>query len=75
MAAYDRLPAELRLWVAEATLPWSPRSTLRAWRQALKSCGGDTARAKQVLTRVEQRQIAKDARKTWGYDHPAAQRV
>ncbi|WP_260349929.1 DUF6525 family protein, partial [Alloyangia mangrovi] len=39
MSAYDRLPPELRAWLAQAALPWSPRSALRAWRGALVRTG------------------------------------
>jgi hypothetical protein len=39
MASYDRLPRDLRLWLAEAALPWSARSVLRLWQRALKETG------------------------------------
>ncbi|MDG1964976.1 MAG: DUF6525 family protein, partial [Amylibacter sp.] len=28
---YDRLPKELRAWVANAELPWRPKSVLKAY--------------------------------------------
>jgi hypothetical protein len=34
MRAFDRLPRDLRLWLHEAALPWSPRSAARAWARA-----------------------------------------
>lgn len=71
MAAYDRLPPDLRVWVTQATLPWSPHSTLRAWRRALQTCGGDVELAKEMLDRIERRQVTRDARKSWGRYHPA----
>ncbi|MDC0608158.1 DUF6525 family protein, partial [Amylibacter sp.] len=30
---YDRLPRELRAWVANAELPWRPRSVLKAYER------------------------------------------
>ena len=36
MMTYDLLPEPLRSWLAEAALPWSPKSCKRIW---------DTARA------------------------------
>lgn len=75
MAAYDRLPAELRDWLASAALPWSPRSALRAWRAALARAGGDPDRARVVLSETERRQIARDAARIWGPAHPASQQA
>ena len=31
MRDYDRLPAPLRHWMAQAALPWSPKSCLKLW--------------------------------------------
>jgi hypothetical protein len=36
MAAYDRLPAPLRAWLREATLPWSAQSCRRIWQAATR---------------------------------------
>jgi len=72
MAAHDRLPAELRRWLHGAALPWSAASALRAWRQALARTGGDAAGAAARLSRIEHRQLARDARRIWGPAHPAA---
>lgn len=72
MAAYDRLPPELRSWVSQAALPWSAQSVLRLWRKTLTACDGDTAEAKRHLSRIEHRHIGQDARRIWGDAHPAA---
>lgn len=71
MREYDRLPAELRLWLAGAELPWRPRSVRRAFDKALARTG-DPARALEELSRIQDRLIALDARKIWGQDHPRA---
>ncbi len=34
MRAYDRQPAPLRAWLAQAALPWSPASCRRIWLEA-----------------------------------------
>lgn len=72
MAAYDRLPPELRRWLAQAALPWSPRSALRLWRKSLSLHAGDTATALQHLSRVERERLGRDVRRIWGDAHPAA---
>ena len=72
MEAYDRLPADLRRWLAEAALPWSPRSALRAWQAALKRAGGDPRLARARLSETEARQLRRDAAQIWGKAHPAA---
>lgn len=73
MAGYDRLPAELRLWLAQAALPWSVPSVLRLWRKTLPACGGDTEEARRQLSRIESRRLGQDARRIWGEAHPAAE--
>ena len=55
MAAYDRLPADLRAWLAQAALPWSPASALRIWRRA-----GSPAAAFARLDAAEQAALARD---------------
>lgn len=52
MRVYDRLPPELRAWVANAALPWSPVSCLRLWRRALREEGCVLA-ARARLDRAE----------------------
>ena len=59
MRAYDRLPPELREWVAHATRPWSPASCLRLWRKALSE-EGCPERARERLTRAEAALLARD---------------
>ncbi|WP_116082357.1 DUF6525 family protein [Tropicimonas sp. IMCC34011] len=73
MSEYDRLPESLRRWLATATLPWSPRSALRAWRTALRHAGGDEAAALRRLDAIEAGQICRDARKVWARGHPASE--
>lgn len=71
MRDYDRLPLPLRLWLAAALLPWSPRSAARAYRRALLEEGGIEA-ALERLSAIEARQVARDAAAIWGEGHPAA---
>jgi hypothetical protein len=59
MRVYDRLPRELRAWMAEAALPWSPLSCLRLWRRALSE-EGCPERARARLDRAEAALLARD---------------
>jgi len=34
MDAYDALPGQLRNWLSQAALPWSPISAKRIWNRA-----------------------------------------
>ncbi|MGR3782773.1 MAG: DUF6525 family protein [Albimonas sp.] len=72
MDGYDRLPRELRRWLAQAALPWSPRSCLRLWRAELRRAGGDPVLAAERMSRIETRRLAADAASVWGRAHPAA---
>ena len=72
MAQFDRLPRELRQWLATAALPWSATSALRHWQTALQQTGGDTDHARAHLSRLEANCIARDAAQIWGSLHPAA---
>ncbi len=72
MAQYDRLPAELRLWLAGAALPWSAASALRLWRRALCEAGGDISRARARLDRAEAQMLTREAAQIWGAAHPLA---
>jgi len=72
MAAYDRLPPDLRQWLSQAVLPWSARSALRVWHKALSRHGGDIAAAHAHLSEVERSRLQRDARAVWGETHPAA---
>ncbi|MFG6508908.1 MULTISPECIES: DUF6525 family protein [unclassified Sulfitobacter] len=60
MAAFDQLPPPLRAWLAQAALPWSPRSAHRLWCRALQRCKGDVAQAVSHLSRAERRMLAQD---------------
>ena len=71
MQEYDRLPAELRRWLAGALLPWRPRSVARAFDKALARTG-DRRRALAELDQLQRRLIARDAAAIWGRDHPDA---
>lgn len=71
MAEYDRLPQELRLWVAGAILPWRAGSVKAAYDKAL-SRHGNPQRALQDLDRVQAALVARDAGAVWGKHHPSA---
>lgn len=60
MVTYDGLPAELRAWLQQAALPWSPASARRAYRRALMLAAGDRQRAIALLSRMERRKLARD---------------
>ncbi|MDA9772588.1 DUF6525 family protein [Amylibacter sp.] len=66
---YDRLPRELRAWVANAELPWRPRSVLKAYERAFLKTG-DRNKAINELNYIQQRLVAKDAIVNWGKNHP-----
>jgi len=66
MATYDRLPADLRAWLAQAALPWSPHSACRVWRSALRKFANDTSAAKAYLNQLEQNMLSRDAENTGG---------
>jgi len=72
MQDYDRLPPELRAWLARAALPWRPGSVRKVFARALARTG-DTARALAALEAAERRLVARDAATIWGPAHPAAQ--
>lgn len=70
MGAYDRLPADLRHWVAEAALPWRAQSVQKAFDKALKRTGrAELALAE--LDRIQHKLLTKDASVVWGQDYPA----
>lgn len=74
MREFDRLPQELRAWVAAADLPWRPRSVRRSFERALEETG-NVDRALEELDRLQDRLIAKDAVKVWGEVHPRAKQA
>ena len=69
MREYDRLPSELRCWLAGALLPWGPKSAKQAYARALSQTR-DPEKALHKLSRIEARLIAKDIEKIWGAEHP-----
>jgi hypothetical protein len=71
MRDFDRLPPELRAWLAAAVLPWRPRSVRRAFERAVARTR-DPARALEELDRLQDRLVARDAQAVWGEDHPCA---
>ena len=71
MSDYDRLPEELRIWVARAVLPWRAGSVKAAYDKAL-SRHGDKQRALRDLDALQAALVARDAGRVWGRDHPSA---
>ena len=61
MADYDRLPADVRAWLAGAALPWSPRSAGRAFARALARHKGDRPAALAELDGLQERRLARRA--------------
>lgn len=72
MSAYDRLPPDLRTWLAGAALPWSAASVLRLWQRALRETGCAQA-ARERLARAEQKTLAREAARVWGSAYPGVQ--
>ncbi len=72
MAQFDRLPPDLRQWLATAILPWSVHSVLRHWNAAMQTANGDTYHARTLMTQIEARCIARDALHIWDGQHPSA---
>lgn len=71
MREFDRLPHELRVWIAAADLPWRPKSVRKSYDRALSQTG-DREKALAELTSLQNRLVAKDAQKVWGHNHPNA---
>ena len=71
MSDFDRLPRELRTWIATADLPWRPKSVQRSFDRAF-SRTGDLMKALEELDRLQRRLASKDARTIWGENHPQA---
>ena len=56
---FDRLPRQLREWLRNAILPWSPKSVRRVYHRAFFITGNiDLALAE--LERIQDLQLAKD---------------
>lgn len=70
MAEFDRLPCELRKWLASADLPWSAKSTLRLWNKALSKHNGNRDAALDYLTHCQVSKMKKDAPEVWGASYP-----
>lgn len=66
MDRYDRLPPDLRRWLAGAALPWSPCSVLRLWRRLRQECAGDAEAIRRRMDQAEARMLARDAPGIWG---------
>lgn len=69
MADFDRLPLELRQWMATAKLPWRAGSVEKTYQRAIKRTG-DPQKALRELDQVQDRLIARDALQVWGEFHP-----
>ena len=59
MRSYDSLPAPLRRWLSQATLPWSPESARRLWARA-RAKGLSPEDALSSLSKAEARTLARD---------------
>ncbi|MBK4215096.1 hypothetical protein JJJ17_04060 [Paracoccus caeni] len=59
MAAYDALPAPLRLWLAHAALPWSPASCRKLWDRA-RAKGASAEEAIATLERAQCRALQRE---------------
>ena len=59
MEEFDRLPPQLRRWLRDACLPWSPSSVKRVYLKALKSTG-DYSTALSNLDTMQSRQLTKE---------------
>ncbi|MCU0899592.1 MAG: DUF6525 family protein [Cypionkella sp.] len=70
MTEHDRLPAPLRIWAAQAALPWSARSLRRLWTRALRETGCPKA-ALSRLSRAERATLNREAARVWGPAYPA----
>lgn len=70
MRAFDRLPPDLRRWLAEARLPWSARSVRALWCRALAEAKGDADLARARLDAAEARCLSRDSARVWGRAYP-----
>jgi hypothetical protein len=59
MMTYDTLPQPLRRWLAEAALPWSPKSCKRIWEKARRN-GLSVDDAIIALTEGERKTLSRD---------------
>ncbi|RQP05640.1 MAG: hypothetical protein D1H97_11315 [Paracoccus sp. BP8] len=65
IAQYDRLPPELRRWLAQAALPWSPVSALRLWQKLMAETAGNAEAVCRRLDLIEARMLMRDAPRIW----------
>ena len=70
MQEYDRLPTELRRWLAAANLPWGAQSVRKAYESAVARTGSKD-QALTELDALQARLLAKDAAKVWGEGYPS----
>ena len=63
MRAYDAMPQELRQWLAQAALPWSPASACKLWNRA-QAQGLSVDDALAFLKRAETKTLSRE--KSWG---------
>ena len=59
MKTYDELPTPLRQWLANAVLPWSPKSCKRIWIKAQRR-GQSPEDTITLLTAAESKALARD---------------
>lgn len=59
MRAYDALPRPLRLWMAQAALPWSPVSCRRIWISG-RAEGASQDAILDRLDRAERTTLSRD---------------
>ncbi len=59
MAAFDRLPAPLRQWLAQAALPWSPASARRIWLKS-RAKGLSPEEILRALSQAEEKTLMRD---------------
>lgn len=61
MRSFDALPAPLRHWLAQASLPWSPASCQRIWDKSRRK-GLETQDVLALLSRAEQAALTREGR-------------
>lgn len=71
MAEFDRLPVDLRRWLAGAALPWSPRSAHRVYLRALAEVKAP-ADALSRLDAMQAARLARDSLARSGITRPAS---
>lgn len=69
MKEFDRLPPILRTWLANAALPWRPRSVQRAYDRAFARTR-DPMRALDELEKLQAKQLARDVSANIRVTHP-----